>query len=56
MQAHLVRAPLANILSLATILGDMEVDDEAKNVISKLIDSAKKLDGVVKGIIKKTEG
>lgn len=55
MQAHLVRAPLANILSLANILDDMEVDDEAKDIIAMLVDSAKKLDGVVQGIIKKTE-
>jgi sigma-B regulation protein RsbU (phosphoserine phosphatase) len=55
MQAHLVRAPLANILGLVSLLQDMENNEAAKNIISMLADSAEKLDIVVKEIIGKTE-
>jgi sigma-B regulation protein RsbU (phosphoserine phosphatase) len=55
MQAHLVRAPLANILSLVSLLEDVELNESGENILAMLSDSAQKLDAVIKGIIEKTE-
>jgi sigma-B regulation protein RsbU (phosphoserine phosphatase) len=43
-QSHLVRAPLANILGLASLLSDMDLTDEVKHMIALLHTSASKLD------------
>lgn len=50
-QSHLVRAPLANILGLTSLLEDMDVSDEVRDMIAQLRTSATKLD---KEIIKLT--
>jgi sigma-B regulation protein RsbU (phosphoserine phosphatase) len=43
-QSHLVRAPLANILGLISLLNDMDTTDEVSNMINLLRTSAAKLD------------
>jgi sigma-B regulation protein RsbU (phosphoserine phosphatase) len=43
-QSHLVRAPLANILGLTSLLSDMDLTDEVKHMIALLQTSAAKLD------------
>lgn len=50
-QSHLVRAPLANILGLTSLLEDMDVSDDVRDMIAQLRTSATKLD---KEIIKLT--
>lgn len=55
IQAHLVRAPLANILSLVNLLNDADLDESTENIVSMLADSAEQLDAVIKGIIEKTQ-
>jgi sigma-B regulation protein RsbU (phosphoserine phosphatase) len=55
IQAHSVRAPLANILSLVSLLRDAELNESDANIVSMLTASAHRLDAVIKGIIEKTE-
>ena len=51
-QAHLIRAPLANILGLINLLEMNKYEDEADPaVLSHLLQSAKKLDAVINEIV-----
>jgi PAS domain S-box-containing protein len=53
-QAHIVRAPLANILGLINLLKSVELDGNITNIVTMLEESSAKLDGVVHEIIKST--
>jgi hypothetical protein len=46
-QSHLVRAPLANILGLTSLLEDMDISGEAKDMIYLLRTSATNLDHAI---------
>jgi len=50
-QAHLIRAPLANILGLIHLLEESKETDSDSSVIVMLKESALKLDGVIRKII-----
>jgi PAS domain S-box-containing protein len=50
-QSHLVRAPLANILSLTNL---MQIEGFDPALLAALGDESKKLDAVIKGIVHKT--
>ena len=55
-QAHLVRAPLANILGLISILTQRgDADKEVNEIIAMLQESAMELDSQVKAIVAKAE-
>lgn len=53
-QAHLVRAPLANILALAAMLENMDLNEEMKGIVTMLSQSAEHLDIQVNETLKKT--
>lgn len=53
-QAHLVRAPLANMLGLLSLIEQMDVSDEVKEMLSMLAESTHQLDKQIKKIVKKT--
>ncbi|SMC65183.1 PAS domain-containing protein [Pedobacter africanus] len=54
-QTHLVRAPLARIMGLVQLLREPESENvDEQQVIAYLHDSAKELDGVIRGIIEKS--
>lgn len=56
MQSHLVRAPLANLMGLTTLLQELEECNEStQQYIEGIIDSANKLDSVVKRIVSRSE-
>jgi len=50
-QAHLIRAPLSNIIGLTAVLDKTVLDNEARNVCDMISESAIQLDGVIKNII-----
>jgi sigma-B regulation protein RsbU (phosphoserine phosphatase) len=50
-QAHLIRAPLANILGLIHLLEESKETDPDSSIIVMLKESALKLDGVIRKII-----
>ncbi|MFC4209686.1 PAS domain-containing protein [Pedobacter lithocola] len=50
-QAHLIRAPLTNILALTAILNKRTVDDELRSICQMILESALKLDYTVKNIV-----
>lgn len=55
MQSHAVRAPLSNIMGLVSLLKDnMNSGIKDDKIIDYILDSADKLDVVVKDIVKKT--
>ncbi|MFD1258752.1 PAS domain-containing protein [Mucilaginibacter terrae] len=54
--SHLVRAPLANILGLITLLEDMDANDEVSSMIKLLRVSATKLDEEVIKLADKLNG
>ena len=55
-QAHLIRAPLANILSLITILEQVnQPNEEVKQIIAMLQESALELDQQVRAIVDKAD-
>jgi PAS domain S-box-containing protein len=56
LQCHVVRAPLAQIMSLAELLNYDEACGEKKELLNYLRDSAAELDEVVREIIERTEG
>jgi PAS domain S-box-containing protein len=56
LQCHVVRAPLAQIMSLADLLNYDEIAREKKELLNCLRNSAAELDGVVREIIERTEG
>ncbi len=47
-QSHTVRAPLANIIGLVSILKNMELDPNLHSIISMLQESSDRLDNVIK--------
>jgi hypothetical protein len=53
-QAHLVRAPLANMLGLISLLEQYPLSDEVKDLLSLLHASTIQLDLQIKAIVKKT--
>ena len=53
-QAHLVRAPLANMLGLISLLENLKTSDEVKDLLSLLHVSTDQLDAQIKNIVKKT--
>lgn len=53
IQSHVVRKPIANILGLALLLENMEVDDTVKSIIELINLSTKELDEVINGMHKK---
>lgn len=53
-QAHLVRAPLANMLGLISLIEQMEINAEVRELIGLLAESTEKLDHQVREIVKKT--
>lgn len=50
-QSHLVRAPLANVLGLITLLEQAELNSTSNELIVMLKESANQLDTVVKNIV-----
>ena len=53
-QSHIVRAPLANIIGLTSILKNLNLGVNASAVIKMLEESSNKLDDVIKNIVIKT--
>ncbi|MCJ8166290.1 PAS domain-containing protein [Pontibacter sp. E15-1] len=47
-QSHVIRKPLANILGLASVLSNMDIDQNMRNICSMLIESCSQLDDVIK--------
>lgn len=55
-QSHLVRAPLSNILGLADIVDLNLLDSNTRNIFEMVMESAKKLDGVIRSIASTAHG
>ncbi|WP_442589299.1 PAS domain S-box protein [Pedobacter sp. AW31-3R] len=55
LQSHVVRAPLARVMGLAELLGYNENDENKKELIDHLKDSANEVDQIIREIIKKSE-
>ena len=53
-QSHIVRAPLANIMGLVSLLKNLELGPNASSLITMLEESSNQLDDVVRGIVRKT--
>ena len=53
-QSHVVRAPLANVLGLITMLKNFDLEPEAAAILNLLQESSQKLDDIVKSIVNKT--
>lgn len=51
-QSHLIRAPLSNILGLASILDKSLLDSNTSNICDMILESSLQLDDVIKGIVK----
>jgi PAS domain S-box-containing protein len=56
LQCHVVRAPLARVMSLTDLLNYDETDQDKKELLHRLKNSADELDAVVREIIERTEG
>jgi len=55
VQSHLVRAPVARILGLVSLINDIKIDDiEKGKMLAYLLLSANELDEIIKGITEKT--
>lgn len=54
MQSHVVRAPLARLMSLVMAMDTLEKDFGKTNFRKMIIDSAEELDGIVRDIVNKT--
>jgi PAS domain S-box-containing protein len=52
-QSHIVRAPLANIIGLVSILKNLDLGANADAVVKMLEESSNKLDGVIQNIVKR---
>ena len=56
MQSHHVRAPLARILGISTLIADhLKNEPESEELLDYLLKSVHELDLVVRDIVKKTE-
>lgn len=53
-QSHIVRAPLANVMGLVTILKNLNLGPNASSIITMLEESTNQLDLVIRSIVKKT--
>jgi len=53
IQSHVVRKPIANILGLALLLENMEIDEQVRRIVELLNISTKELDEVINGVYKK---
>jgi hypothetical protein len=54
INSHVIRKPLANIIGLASLLKQMELDEQFKEIVAMLNDSAVELDHQVKRINRRT--
>jgi hypothetical protein len=54
-QSHIVRAPLASIIGLVSLLKELGLGDKATEILDMLAVSANRLDNVIKGIVNKTD-
>ncbi|MCC9169029.1 hypothetical protein [Pontibacter harenae] len=54
-QSHVIRRPLANILGLAMVLENMELNQNLRNVCTMLIESSKELDEAIKASARQAE-
>jgi signal transduction histidine kinase len=54
-QSHMIRRPLANMLGLLTILKDVNMPDEAENLMKLLELSAQDLDKLIKEVVDHTQ-
>lgn len=52
--AHLIRSPLSNVLGLADILNQMDIDENVKSICRMIIESANKVDDIVKEVVNKS--
>jgi len=52
-QSHIVRAPLANIIGLVSILKNLDLGANADAVVKMLEESSNKLDGVIQNIVRR---
>jgi hypothetical protein len=50
-QSHTLRGPVANILGLLNIMKTLQLNPDAKSVVSMLDESSKQLDEIIKGIV-----
>lgn len=48
IQSHVVRKPIANIMGLSIVLEQMDVEQDVKDVVNLIHDSAKELDQVIR--------
>ena len=56
IQSHVVRAPLARMMGLISLLHDYPTDNaDASNILSFILTSAYELDDIIREIIRKTE-
>jgi PAS domain S-box-containing protein len=55
VQSHVVRKPLANIMGLAHVLTNMEVDHNLAGITNMMVESAHELDDAVKNIVDKVD-
>jgi PAS domain S-box-containing protein len=56
IQSHVVRAPLARMMGLISLLQDYPTDNaDASNILSFILTSAYELDDIIREIIRKTE-
>lgn len=55
IQSHVIRKPLANIIGLAGILSNMDIDHNHKNINDMIISSAEELDTAIRHITSKAE-
>ena len=52
-QSHLIRSPLTNVLSIASILDSMEVDQNIKNLCGMLTESSRQSGWLIKVLTKR---
>jgi signal transduction histidine kinase len=50
-QSHTLRGPVANILGLLNIMKTLQLNPDAKSVVTMLDESSKQLDEIIKGIV-----
>jgi signal transduction histidine kinase len=50
-QSHTLRGPVANILGLLNIMKTLQLNPDARSVVTMLDDSTKQLDEIIKGIV-----
>jgi len=55
MQSHVIRKPLANIIGLAGIMSETDLDESQKSIMEKMLSSAEELDLVVREISDKAD-